>query len=848
MTIFKWLAGVLIGLLLVLVLAIFLIPMFVDPNDYRQQITEIVEAQTGRELGLEGDLKISVFPWLGVRTQQLSLSQPAQIGGNMVEVETAQLRLKLLPLLSKRLEIDTVVLEQPTLRLITLADGTSSFTGLTGEQASSADPASTASPAASAPASTAGAESDAGGAAVALVVSGVEISNANLLWDDRQAGQKYEVKDFDLSTGNLLGSALADINLAGSVIDAANPTPIALALTGKARINSETYLVTMQNIKGEVSQGEQTLQLNFADMSFDQQQGISLQGLAVQAEMDIPAADAPAKSASVDLNLADLQYALAGANAGQVGLDKLNLEASFAGRDFNLAIPAASANLESQTAKLDELSLTSGDLNATLSGLNIKQFIDSPAASGQLDVKPFNVAAMLKDLGIDYVPSNKDALTALGLSTAFNGGMERAALSNIKLQLDQSNLQGNVAIADFEKLAATFDLTLDALNLDDYLPAVAADESAAQDSAQVEGAEALAIPLAVLKDINANGTFKAGKLISGGLEFTDIDVKVESVDGLLTVTPNAKLYDGTLGGQIAFSDSPEVTTLKVNNEIDLVDLAKLLSAADVSDQLSGIGSVDMDVTVTEKNGVQSNSGTIKLLAKNGAIKGIDIKKILDSAYQTYAKFTGGQSTEEESTGTSESSDETRFAEVLGTFYLQDYVLTNNDFSLKAPLFRIAGNGTIDIEKQSIDYLVKVAVVGSTDGQGGKAIEELAGVTIPIRLRGDLTAPGYSLDMKSLYQSYAKRELDKKKGQYLQDKLGIEGGEKMSTKDALKGALFKKLDKGDNADEQAEPVPYEQTEAEQQTNPDAATPEAEPELTEKQKRREERKKLLKGLFD
>jgi AsmA protein len=99
----KWLAGLLVTLTVLILLAIVIIPQVVDPNDYRDELSTLVNGKTGRDLTLSGDLKISVFPWLGVKTQGLSLSQPKGIEGDMLSVDTAQLRVKLVPLLSKKI-------------------------------------------------------------------------------------------------------------------------------------------------------------------------------------------------------------------------------------------------------------------------------------------------------------------------------------------------------------------------------------------------------------------------------------------------------------------------------------------------------------------------------------------------------------------------------------------------------------------------------------------------------------------------------------------------------------------------------------------------------------------------
>jgi len=85
---------------------VIILPNIVDPNDYREELSAIVKDKTGRDLSLDGDLEISVFPWLGVKTQGLSLSQPEGIEGDMLSVATAQLRVKFAPLLSKKVEVD----------------------------------------------------------------------------------------------------------------------------------------------------------------------------------------------------------------------------------------------------------------------------------------------------------------------------------------------------------------------------------------------------------------------------------------------------------------------------------------------------------------------------------------------------------------------------------------------------------------------------------------------------------------------------------------------------------------------------------------------------------------------
>ena len=62
---FLWLAGVVVALLVIAVIAV---PLLVDPNDYKPQIAQQVRDRTGRQLTLDGDIKLSVFPSLGQKS------------------------------------------------------------------------------------------------------------------------------------------------------------------------------------------------------------------------------------------------------------------------------------------------------------------------------------------------------------------------------------------------------------------------------------------------------------------------------------------------------------------------------------------------------------------------------------------------------------------------------------------------------------------------------------------------------------------------------------------------------------------------------------------------------------
>ena len=106
------------GVLALLIIALFAIWLIVNPNDYKGRIAQAVKDSTGRELSLAGDIKLSVFPWIALELGPASLGSPPGFGTEpFAAVRHAALRIKLLPLLHRQLQIGRVRVDGLDLRL-----------------------------------------------------------------------------------------------------------------------------------------------------------------------------------------------------------------------------------------------------------------------------------------------------------------------------------------------------------------------------------------------------------------------------------------------------------------------------------------------------------------------------------------------------------------------------------------------------------------------------------------------------------------------------------------------------------------------------------------------------------
>lgn len=830
LTLLKWLLGTLLTLAMLLLVAALVLPQIINPNDYRDDLVRLVKEQTGRELKLDGDLKISVFPWLGVETEDLSLSQPEPIKGQMISVNSAQLKVKLMPLFKRQLEVDTVVLKQPDLRIITLANGTSSFSGLDSSNTNSQE-----------------ADSNAG-ADLKIELQGIEIEDATLLWDNRQAKQYYQLSNLNLETGNLIGDSLENISLSGKLITEKGSAPIEFKATSLGKINSDTFTTDLQNIVATVIVDKTPTDVSIGSLNYSEDGSAVIKSLSAKTQLPIETSDNNnSETTMLPINLESSEVVYSG-NKQTVSVNKLKVNGEYQQRPFDAKTDKLFVDLDRQTASSKQLRLNSKDLSSQIDNLKASKIFDAPAIQAGLIVSSFNLKKLLDDLKIDYKASDANALSSLSGKTNISINQNNAELKQLSATIDNSNLSGNLGVTNFEKPALNFQLKLDKLNLDAYLPKPEETNNASEASST----NSLTIPMQALEGITANGRVSIGSFTSNGLELSNIDIIAKTINNKLTITPSAKLYDGRLAGNLLFDNSGQKPSLNIKNEIDLVDLAKLLTAADVSDQLSGIGSLALDLMVTGDEANQQNQGTIKLQAKNGMIKGVDVHGMLQNAQQLYNTIKGKP---QDLSGKSKSDDQTVYTDLLGTFYLKNNMLSNDDFKLSSPLFNLTGKGTIDLQAQKLDYTVNVAINDFIEGSNSKSLAKLKGMVIPVTLYGDLTSPSYKVGTKAIYNALLKQKIKQEEAKYIEKKLGIEGAEKLSSKEIIQKALIDRLDrKSKKKNQQPEPyhddnnkdsgnkvVPYDQTEN------SASSKEEEEQKTESLED-ELKRKLLEKIFD
>lgn len=384
----KWLLAV-VGLVVVLiVIAAVVLPMVIDPNDYKEEIRTAVLDETGRELTIGGDIQWTVFPSIGLQLSEVSLGNRSGFGdAPMLDIGEAGMSVKLMPLFQRRMEIGEVMLSDVLINLRRNADGRSNWEDLTATQ-----PARERAP------------SDRGRGARSLTVSGIQISNANVIFDD--AGETTELKAFGLKASNIELGRPFDLEGGFSVNLQAQQLAGDVEFGGRVQseANGERY-----GIEG-------------LTVSFNGTRGSGAEALALKmdtrANADIDLAADTAKLEDFVLKLHDLSL------SGGLDVTSVSSAPEFAGRlalaEFNpkslmralgLEVPVT-GNDAALTKLQADMSFAGSTKGANMRDLTVR--FDQSTFEGNLKIDGFETPKLAFDFQVDrlnaddYLPPTDD--------------------------------------------------------------------------------------------------------------------------------------------------------------------------------------------------------------------------------------------------------------------------------------------------------------------------------------------------------------------------------------------------------------------------------------------------------
>lgn len=645
--------------------------IFFDPNDFRQEISDGVKEATGRDLVIEGDLSLSIFPWLAIEVGRTELGNADGFSDKpFLSFESARLSVRMLPLiLQQKTTVGTAALDGLIVNLEVATDGSTNWDDIT-----DADSTSEAG------------QAEAYGEPTEFDIASIRVSDANVSYADAQTGSTYSIANLSFSSGEIASDEPIDM-------DAEFDFSVAPGeIGGRLEIRST---ITMTE------------------------------------------------------------------DATQISIQGLNVSGTLRGITEELT----EFNFDSRAVQIDttEQRVALGEMDISVLGMSMSADIEPFSYAGaiqpkaELRVAEFSLKELMRALDIEP-PETADpnALSRVSFNANAVVGENDIALQAMTLELDDSTMVGSLSLPLSESGTLRFDLNVDAINLDGYMAPTDGGIAAADagDSGDIE------IPVDMIRALNASGSFKIDRALLSGMEFTNLQLGLNSANGRLRLYPlSAELYDGTYNGDVQINAANDIPSISVNEKISGVNLASLAKSMFDQDNITGLinGSFVLSGRGRSVADIRQDlDGNMAFELVDGAWEGTDVWHELRAARAMFRQ---------EPAPEPRLPARTEFTTVRASGTVTDGIFENNDLLAELPFLQITGSGIVDLPAAQINYSVQARVLERPEFVSTVSAEELADFTkasIPLKITGPLSAPNIQPDIEALLRQQVDQAIEDKK--------------------------------------------------------------------------------------
>lgn len=449
--------GTLLGLMLVLVAAAVLYIANFDPNENKEWIARKFNEATGRTITFDGDIGLTIYPWLGITLNSVSISNAPGFSDNpFVQANAAAVRLKLMPLLSGEYEIDTVRLDGLRANLEVAGNGDNNWSSLAGDSDTETETS----------------EEDGNDALGKIIIGGVDIRNTSISYDDQSANTHYEVNDINVQIGELVYGEPLDIQMAFAATSRNPQLRSNMDITGTVLYDVDRGLYQLDplmldgTLQGpSVPSGSADITLATALRMNTEDDTLTLDNLQISAldtsiNANLTATDVqtetPSVNATLDIVGNDLSLLFRILEQNELATRIRNLD-----NDFNIQ---ASVDANMETGDVVIPTLQASLLGATVTGnlMASEADTDTPTVSGNLKAEGPDLPTLIEVLGI--LQQGRDSALA-------QTGRDLSRVSNkrfsLQTQFNADMKEGNIQLPalDADMLGFTLTGALDAKDI-----------------------------------------------------------------------------------------------------------------------------------------------------------------------------------------------------------------------------------------------------------------------------------------------------------------------------------------------------------------------------------------------
>lgn len=724
-------------LLAVLLLALAAFLFTFDANNYKPQIIEQVEKQTGRQLEIDGDIGLSVFPWVGLKIGAVKLANaPGFSERPFARMEQLDVKVKLLPLLSKQVEVDKVRLHGLYASLEVNAQGGNNWSDLA-QPADAAETAPAEQPTETAPAGQ-------GLPLAGLAVNGIEFINAHIIWDDAVNAARSEISDLDLTTSAIGFDQPVDVEFSASVTHSKPALKAEIALSTQLSFNANFSRFDLKSLVLRLTADAKELLKDTLKLKLSSDIGIDLDnqtaklsrtrletmGLAVNAVLTVKQLlGEPQLSGRIDTNVF---------NARELA-KKLGIE-----------LPPMADN-----SRLTQLSFATGisasPKQAQLSNIDFR--LDDTHLTGQLNVPDIASQSLRYTLNLSpidadaYLPPPAPAVeTPAGLPPA-DSTDSQAAAADVEIALPLEMLR--------------------TLDIDGEL-----------------SMESVIVQQIPITDIHIRTIASKGVI-----QLRPIDMKL--LQGSMNI--NAEL--DASGDTPVYRADVKASDLHAGPVVNPV-LAGLVG----NDEVRFEGATQFSMNITSRgdtlNGLkQAATGKLQFDMGKTELQGVDIEYFARNAVADYL-ISKKVPVPDDKRGSYQPDQKTAFDRMHASATIGNGDVVNRDLVLEGKRLRVTGDGVVNIVRNDIDYTV---VVDLNPERVQTTAEKMLDQPLPVRIHGPFAMLAFDVDKSQLTKALtnqlkqeAQQKLDEEKAK-LQQKLDREKAEARQKLEEEKAKAQQKLD-------------------------------------------------------
>jgi AsmA protein len=769
---------VLIGLgivVVVVVAALAIIPHFLDLNSYRSQIQAKLQQALGRPVDFK-DINASFLP-PSVKVSNVSVGEDSRFGpGPFATIQQLDVSVKLLPLLSKDIEIQSLTLERPQIQVVRNKQGEWNYASL-GKPAPSGQPAASGQPQANpqTPPQQPGQPAPSkGGNQFSL--AHLTIDNGKVGYVDQQANTHGVYDNIDATLNDFAPGKTFDLNAAVRV---GGKSDQRIEVNGNAGPIPEGNNAALMPFDGNITLTNvpiAELQAVAQSSALQGVNGIASGKLAAKNEKGLIATNGTLKLDQANVRGVDIGYPITldlkandDTNSGSVQIENGTLKlgttpVSITGTmntkatpsQVNMTVAASNVSIAEvvRLASSFGVGLAPGTTAAGQLTANIHAdgAVDRPALNGNLTGTNLQLTSSQMSEPVK-IPSLQVAMTPTTIHT--NQFTPSAGDASVNMQLTLNNYTSN-------NPNIQFDISGNKLNLNYLQRLISSPPPQQQQQKRAEGwsliPRANAAPTApasndsILQRATGNGNINVGTLTYDNLVLNNVQSKVTIDRGVITASPlTANLYTGTETGSVTIDTRTNPSTISMNTKLQHVDANGLLSSvSSAKNMLYGLLASNANArfqAASAEDITRTLNGTLSINLTNGKFTKLDIMNQLASV----GKFLNANATA--------NKGFTDIQSVTGTFNVVNGVAQTNDLKAVLSGATLASQGTINLVNNTVNMkanaVLSKEMSGSVGGNGVGGMMQTAlankngELVIPVLITGSLDSPHVAPDMESV---------------------------------------------------------------------------------------------------